>query len=317
MSKEAVKRGLPARDQYFKSLLKMSFLSNLELRTAVALGTFLNCTHGQCNPGYPKLAKELGVMTRSARRAVAALVAHGIVEVEGSAGGSHEQTSNFRLFILPERVTDSVSPVETSDEPERVTANVSPVTGDGQANGRVTKPNLTGDEPAQGRVTPRGPHNTERNTESNTERAASPRSSLVTTAVMDQRERAFGALLEAYPNKTRHDDSRATFEQLIEDGLNPDELIAEAKLYATKCIGMKQRDIHYLCRWLKVEAQELLEASCFSKMGRAAKSAGATGDGLRIDQDGNMLDDITTAPRAGAGKIYQSHHEAAYEGYEL
>ena len=145
--------------------------------------------------------------------------------------------------------------------------------------------------------------------------AASP-PSLVTTVVMedqeDQRERAFGALLEAYPNKT-NGDHRNAFDELLDQGIEADDLIAAAKHFAKTTRGTKPKDHPLLCFWLRVLAKPALEAPCFS-MGRAAKSGRATGDGLTI---GNMLDDITIAPKAGAGKIYQSHYEAAYEGYEL
>jgi len=99
--------------------------------------------------------------------------------------------------------------------------------------------------------------------------------------------------MEAYPNKTQHDDSRVVFNQLLDDGVEADDLIAEAEVVAINCIGKKPKDIAYLCYWLKVDALPSLEARVF-KMGRA---------------------DVEIVPKAVAGKIYQSHEEAAY-GFE-
>jgi hypothetical protein len=197
------------------------------------------------------LAKELGVMIRSARRAVAGLVAHGIVEVDGSAGGSHKQTANFRLFMLPERVTSSMSPVEALDDvSERVTCNASPVTGDG----RVTKPNLTGDETAQGRVTPRRPHNIEKGNIEKDNKAAMPPALVVTVVTDDDRERGYAALWDVWPNK-KHAHARDAYDELIDDGIDPDDLITEAKFYIAKT---EAKEIPYLRFWLKDAAKSSL-----------------------------------------------------------
>jgi hypothetical protein len=306
MNKQPVKRGFPAREQFVKSLLSMSHLTHLELRAAVALGMHLNCMHGRCDPGYPLLAKELGVMIRSARRAVAGLVAHGIVEVDGSAGGSHKQTANFRLFMLPERVTSSMSPVEALDDvSERVTCTVSPVTGDG----RVTKPNLTGDETAHGRVTPRRPHNSEKGNSEKDNKAATPQAALVTPVEVteDDYERAYAALCDVYPNKTNAD-HREAFDKLLDEGIEPYDLVSAAKLYAVKHAGMKPKDFPLLCYWLRVDAKDSLADSSLNE-GRG----GFANAGLVIDEAGNVIDEVdeieTSSPDARAP---QSYFEAAY-----
>jgi hypothetical protein len=113
--------GHKGRDQWICAILtRHDLLTPLELRVAVRLGIFFNCKTGQCDPGYARLAKELCISPRSARRCVAALVAHGFVGRDQGAGGSHDQKQNFSLFMPPARGTDSVSPV-------RRTGSVSPV----------------------------------------------------------------------------------------------------------------------------------------------------------------------------------------------
>jgi hypothetical protein len=113
--------GHKARDQWICAILNChNVLTPLELRLAVRLGIFFNCTTGQCDPGYAKLAKELCISPRSARRCIAALVAHGFVGRDEGAGGRHDQKQNFSLFMPSARGTACVSPVGR-------TASVSPV----------------------------------------------------------------------------------------------------------------------------------------------------------------------------------------------
>jgi hypothetical protein len=158
--------GLEGRDAFIYAILAHhDMLTPLELRAAIALGMHLNCTTGQCNPGYPRLAREIGCTTRSARRVAATLIALGIVEEERGVGGHHENKTNFRLF-MPRRVSAIRTPVRQHG---RVSAIESPVqTGTG-----VQARSLDGcPSSVPGRVSIRGPHNTESNTERNTDRGA-------------------------------------------------------------------------------------------------------------------------------------------------
>jgi hypothetical protein len=166
--------GHKERDQFICAVLACDGLTPLELKIAVRLGMFFNCTTGQCNPGYTKLAQALGIAPRSARRSVAALMAYGIVGGDQSAGGSHDQTRNFSLFMPPARVTAPTSPVK-ADKPDK---------------GRGTKSTLTGDEQTPRRGTLRGPHNTEKENTENTEQrsALSARSVSVDRVVTEPKE---------------------------------------------------------------------------------------------------------------------------------
>jgi hypothetical protein len=146
-----------------------------------------------------------------------------------------------------------------------------------------------------------GCHEPLRNHLKNHKRAASPPTPpVLLESVTDHRERAYAALWEVYPNKTYPHDGPEAFGQLLDEGIDADDLIAEAKRYATKCSGMNGKNIPFLCFWLRVEAKPALEASRLLNMGRAGKLARTTGD------------DNGIAPKAHAGKIYDSHYEAAY-----
>ena len=132
--------GHKERDQYICAILtRDDLLTPLELRVAVRLGIFFNCKTGQCDPGYARLAKELCISPRSARRCVAALVAYGFVGRDEGAGGSHDQKRNFSLFMPPARGTDSVSPVRRTD-------SVSPVETEEQDQHGGQKHGETGDQ---------------------------------------------------------------------------------------------------------------------------------------------------------------------------
>jgi hypothetical protein len=142
--------GHKGRDQWICAILTHhDLMTPLELRVAVRLGIFFNCKTGQCDPGYARLAKELCISKRSARRCVAALVAHGFVGRDEGAGGSHDQRQNFSLF-MPSRGTDSVSPL-------RRTASVSPVETEKPDQHGGQKQGGTGDKNRGGRGTIRRP----------------------------------------------------------------------------------------------------------------------------------------------------------------
>jgi hypothetical protein len=225
--------GHEGRDKFICAILACPELTPLELKVAVRLAVFLNCTTGQCNPGYPRLANEIGVAPRSARRAVAALITYGIVEVDRSEGVHHENKTNFRLF-MPGRVTRPMSPVRIMAPPV-------------QASGRVTRTNGAGDEQAPGRVTPRGPHNTDKNTERNTEQrdGFSTRPVLVDrgNVTEQERERAFGALIRVYPRYPDGGDPRGLFNRLLDEGIDPDQLIEAAS-------NIDQQQLMPMSSWL-------------------------------------------------------------------
>ena len=218
--------GHKRRDEFICGILVCDGLTPLELKTAVRLAMFFNCTTGQCNPGYPALGKALNVDPRSARRCVRALEGYGILREHRSAGGHHKDKNKFDLFMPPARATRLTSPV-------RMTAPTSPVNPEKPAEARVTKLALTGDERQQGRVTPRGPHNTDKNTGStNTvERASGPRTARVDRVpVTESRETSFSKLNNCYPKDHRGDETKAfaAFELALDAGHRLSEMIEEA-----------------------------------------------------------------------------------------
>jgi DNA-binding transcriptional MocR family regulator len=91
----------------------------LRFRTAIRLGLFFNCTTGQCNPGYPKLARAVGAKLGSVKKECRELEADGWIKRRRSVGGDHENTTEFDLFIPPARV----SRVDTRGDRERVSKN--------------------------------------------------------------------------------------------------------------------------------------------------------------------------------------------------
>jgi hypothetical protein len=87
-------------------------------------------------------------------------------------------------------------------------------------------------------------------------RAASPPALLDRVVTEARRERAFAALLAAYP-KCPADCSdiscRSIFDQLLDSGFDPGDIIAGATLYATACRQTGTKNIKLLIYWLRVE----------------------------------------------------------------
>jgi hypothetical protein len=132
--------GHKGRDRWLGAVIAASGLSPIAVRLAVKLGIFFNCKTGQCNPGYARLAREIGISRRSVIRAIAALEADGWIAIVRS-DGHHDHKSEFTLLMPGERVTPDVTPTGDKD--------MAPV----QAAGRVTKNIGTGDKSRGERVT--------------------------------------------------------------------------------------------------------------------------------------------------------------------
>ena len=132
--------GHTGRDRWLCAVIAASGLSPITVRLAVKLGIFFNCKTGQCNPGYARLAREIGISRRSVIRAIAALEADGWIAIVRS-DGHHDHKSEFTLFVPGERVSLDVTPTGDKD--------MSPV----QASARVTKNTGTGDKNRGERVT--------------------------------------------------------------------------------------------------------------------------------------------------------------------
>ncbi|WP_029079313.1 hypothetical protein [Bradyrhizobium sp. th.b2] len=70
------------------------------------------------------------------------------------------------------------------------------------------------------------------------------------------RDQAYAALWAAYPNHVSENDSRKLFDQLLDEGIDPDMLIAGAAEYAERCQGKPPEQIRLLCYWLRVRCWE-------------------------------------------------------------
>jgi helix-turn-helix protein len=132
--------GHKGRERWINAVIATSGLAPITVRVAVRLGNFFNCTTGQCNPGYARLAKEVGVSKRSVFRAIAELEGGGWIAVD-RGDGNRDHNHQFTLLMPGERMTAAVtstgdrimSPVPT---PSRVTKNAG--TGDKNRGVRVT-----------------------------------------------------------------------------------------------------------------------------------------------------------------------------------
>jgi Helix-turn-helix domain len=116
--------GHKGRDQWMCALAAASDLSAMALRLALRLCVFFNCKNGQCDPGYPKLAKEMAVSERSVFRAIAELEAGGWIAVDRT-GGNNDRNNQFALLIPSAQVTTVVTRSgDNMMSPEKVSAQV-------------------------------------------------------------------------------------------------------------------------------------------------------------------------------------------------
>jgi hypothetical protein len=70
------------------------------------------------------------------------------------------------------------------------------------------------------------------------------------------REGAYAALWQVYPNQTYEGDAPELFYRLLDQGVDPDMLIAAAAVYARRCEGIDPVRIKLLCYWLRVRGWE-------------------------------------------------------------
>jgi hypothetical protein len=71
------------------------------------------------------------------------------------------------------------------------------------------------------------------------------------------RKQAFAALRHVYPHKeVASTDAPELFDRLLDEGVDPDVLIAAAAEYAKRCEGVDRANIKLLCFWLRVRGWE-------------------------------------------------------------
>jgi Helix-turn-helix domain len=232
--------GVKARDKFISELLTDRKLTATQTRVAVKIALFFNCTTGQCNPGYEKIAAQLGISKRSVIRAVAVLAERGWIEVRrGDAVGPK---NNFLLFLQPVGVvTSAVTP--------------SPAIA---TEGQVTKTQEAGDKNAGEKVTTAVTQNTDRTLNINRGGLQPPPRVVdrvfVTepvTAVTLSRAEAFEKLLAEYPVEKIGDTEQAfrAFELALDAGQSPESILERFFLET----GFDQaEDLPRLENWLRL-----------------------------------------------------------------
>jgi DNA-binding MarR family transcriptional regulator len=97
-------RDVKARDEFICAVLVYEGLTPLELKVVVRLAIFLNCTTGQCNPGYLTLARSVDAKPDSVKKVCRKLEAAGLIYRKRSAGGVHSDKTGF-VLLMPRRVS--------------------------------------------------------------------------------------------------------------------------------------------------------------------------------------------------------------------
>jgi hypothetical protein len=214
-------------------------------KTAIRLALHFNCKTGRLDPGYQTVADEIGVSLRTLMRCIKALKEGGWLLPK--RGGTHDVVS-FTLCIPAARATTEDTSIDD--------IAVSPMNGDPY----VTKTASIGDKNGIHTCHHAVTHNrgTER-TEKSAPPARAPR--LVVSAVpviIDARAGAFRALCRAHPEDADPNtatEARKIFDQLIDEGLDPEKLIEAADNYCDKCRGINL--VKPLSDWLRSRAFQL------------------------------------------------------------
>jgi hypothetical protein len=98
--------GVKARSRWMEAVCEIGgTMQPLAFRTAIRLAMFLNCTTGQCNPRYSELARAVGAETDSVKKVCRFLERDGLIRRNRSAGGNHEETTDFELLMPAARVS--------------------------------------------------------------------------------------------------------------------------------------------------------------------------------------------------------------------
>ncbi|MGJ4899450.1 helix-turn-helix domain-containing protein [Bradyrhizobium oligotrophicum] len=92
--------GAKARTEWLDELTRnYKSMKPLNFAMAVRLGAvYFNCTTGQCNPGYPTLARDLGCTVGSAKRAARELEQDGLIKRHSTEGGDHDNKTQMDLL---------------------------------------------------------------------------------------------------------------------------------------------------------------------------------------------------------------------------
>jgi Helix-turn-helix domain len=238
---------LRSRDRYMIAFNEAA--SNIDGANAftVALGNRIalhfNCKTGRCDPGYDTLAKEMGTSERTVERHVKLLVDAGWFRRK--RGGRDDKVS-FTLCI-----PDAADHAPMHDlEPKNGDLIGDNILSPMDASSYLTKTPSIPDTQCGGT-----------NEQRNRDRVASspPASGLVDIdgpVTDDQRTRAFSALVASYPKYPRDSSDsqcREIFDQLIDGGIDHNDIIDGAAVYAERCKGSDPRTIRLLIYYLRVK----------------------------------------------------------------
>jgi hypothetical protein len=197
----------------------------------------------RCNPGEDSLAEELHVSVRKVLRGIAALKALGWIA--GKRGGSTDKV-NITLCI-PQAAEADVEQHPVAENDDLIPDNIlSPM----DASSYLTE---TASIPDTQAVTSKEQRNREVSKSAASRRAPAP-VDIVGPVTDEQRARAFGALIRAYPKyppDCSDSQCREIFDQLIDDGTDPADIIDGAKTYADRCNGTDS--IRLLIYYLRVK----------------------------------------------------------------
>lgn len=210
----------------FRAIALARKYTKTEILLAGSLAQNFYCKTGRCDPGYKKLAGQLNVEERTIKRAAKRLEADGWCSRKR---GGRDEKVNFTLCI-PSGIGDRVlSPM--NDAPY------------------VTNLASIGD-------TTLSPLNTE---VVQSKSAAPPRAPRLVDSpvpvIIDPRAGAFRALCRTHPEDADPNtatEARKIFDQLIDEGLDPERLIEAAYTYCDICRGIDT--VKPLSDWLRSRA---------------------------------------------------------------
>ncbi len=234
----------------FKWLDQVALDSSLRpsaFKAAYVIAEHVNRETGEAWPSSTTIAARCGLSQPTVVELVRSLEAAGHLEIEpGRAGRGHSH--RYRL-ITKYRSADVSSPTKhrVADISRKAKTSRSPMEniGDAEIKHRRADMNLL-----------------KNHLMNNQEAGLRPARLVDRDNVTDQedasensRERAYGALWRVYPYHPDPDrdetDAREVFYQLLDEGVDPGEIISGATAYAKRCIGAHQMTIGFMVYWLR------------------------------------------------------------------
>jgi hypothetical protein len=241
------------RDDWMRAVLAAD-LPDACVRVAITIALHLRVTTGQCNPSYPTLAAESHVSERSTYRLVDLLEHRGWIAVTRLSGRVNQYTllttANSVAGVTTAKPVAVVPLPNREPTPAKSSTEPLPNRGGTPANMLAGKKRRTAKRTAKEESESRAPDFASPGSEEKKEDSRRKKTKKAAKPKPPDSAESFERFWRAYPRRVAKDAAARAFARAVENGTDPEVLIAGAQTYAVLRQNEDQKYTKHPATWL-------------------------------------------------------------------